>query len=95
MYLSAVKYLAPGSDAMELYQAKKFAEFDKHLAKLEEAKRKMEGSTMHLFLKCLLKGHNWELVGDFHVFDSYSQYPVRIERTYQCSCCLKIKKVDM
>lgn len=48
MYLNAVKYkdqgyLAPGSYAMELYQAKKFAELDKHLAELTKTFNKMEG----------------------------------------------------
>lgn len=48
MYLNAVKYkdqgyLAPGSHAMELYQAKKFKELDKHLAELEKAFNKLEG----------------------------------------------------
>ena len=47
MYRSAVKYkdgwLAPGSHALELYEAKKFAELDKHLAELDKAWRKLEG----------------------------------------------------
>lgn len=48
MYLNAVKYkdqgyLAPGSHAMELYQAKKFAQLDKHLAEIDKIWRKSEG----------------------------------------------------
>lgn len=43
----AVKYkdewLAPGSDAMELYQTRQFDKLDKHLAALDKAKRKLEG----------------------------------------------------
>lgn len=49
MYRNAVKYkehgwLAPGSHAMELYQAKKFEELDKHLKQLDIDKRKLEGT---------------------------------------------------
>lgn len=48
MYLNAVKYkdfgwLAPGSVAMSLYDAKKFEELDKHCKALAEAKDKLEG----------------------------------------------------
>lgn len=47
MYRSAVAYggtwLAPGSDALVLYQLKKFKELDKHLAELDKAWRKLEG----------------------------------------------------
>lgn len=47
MYHNAVNYkdqgyLAPGSQAMELYQAKKFAALDKHLAELTKTFNKME-----------------------------------------------------
>lgn len=50
MYRSAVKYkhhgyLAPGSYAMELYQSKKYAELDKHLAELDKQFKKLEGRT--------------------------------------------------
>lgn len=47
MYRDAVKYkdtwLAPGSEAMELFKAKKFAALDKHLKGLDEAYRKLTG----------------------------------------------------
>ena len=47
MYRNAVLYngvwLAPGSEAMELYQTKQWEKLDKHLAALDKAKRKMEG----------------------------------------------------
>lgn len=47
MYRNAVKYkdtwLAPGSEAMVLYQAKKWKELDKHLAALDKVWKKMEG----------------------------------------------------
>ena len=48
MYRNAVKYkdtwLAPGSEAMEMYQAKQFKKLDEHLAALDKAKRKLEGT---------------------------------------------------
>lgn len=37
-------YIAPGSHAMELYQAKKFAELEKHLAEVDKAFKKLEGT---------------------------------------------------
>jgi len=45
MYLNAVKYkdhgyIAPGSLAMELYQAKKWSELDKHMAELDKDYKK-------------------------------------------------------
>lgn len=48
MYLKAVKYknygwLAPGSDAMKLYEAMKFNVLDKHCKALDDAKAKLEG----------------------------------------------------
>lgn len=47
MYRDAVKYkdtwLAPGSEAMELFKAKKFELLDKHLKALDEAFRKLSG----------------------------------------------------
>ena len=50
MYLNAVKYkdqyLAPGSEAFELYHSKdkdRLKKLDEHLAKLDQAKRKLEG----------------------------------------------------
>lgn len=48
MYRNAVKYkdhgyLAPGSFAMELCQARKWKELDKHLAELDKTWRKLEG----------------------------------------------------
>lgn len=47
MYRNAAKYkdiwLAPGSYAMELYQAKKMQELDKHLAELDKQWKKLEG----------------------------------------------------
>lgn len=48
MYINAVKYkdygwLAPGSDAMELYKAGKFEVLEKHLKALSDAKDKLEG----------------------------------------------------
>lgn len=48
MYLNAVKYknhgyIAPGSLAMELYQAKKWSELDKHMAELDKAYKKAGG----------------------------------------------------
>lgn len=48
MYRNAVLYkgvwLAPGSEAKELYDSKEWAKLDKHLAALDKAKRKMEGT---------------------------------------------------
>ena len=47
MYRNAVKYadtwLAPGSQAMELYQKKEFIELNKHLDYLDREWRKLEG----------------------------------------------------
>lgn len=47
MYQNAVKYkdnwLAPGSHALELYQAKKWKELDEHLAKLHKEYLKLGG----------------------------------------------------
>lgn len=47
MYRNAVKYkgewLAPGSYALELLQAKKFKELDQHLAELDKQFKKLEG----------------------------------------------------
>lgn len=50
MYRNAIKYgvygwLAPGSDAYEMYQNKKWAELKAHLIKLDEAKHILEGAT--------------------------------------------------
>lgn len=50
MYHNAIKYgvygwLAPGSFAFELYQAKKFGELKIHLIKLDEDKHVLEGAT--------------------------------------------------
>lgn len=48
MYLKAILYkgvnLAPGSDALQMHQDKKFKELDKHLEQLDKAKRKLEGA---------------------------------------------------
>lgn len=47
MYRKAVLYkgvwLAPGSDALAMYQLGKFKDLDKHLAELDKAWRKLEG----------------------------------------------------
>lgn len=48
MYRDAVEYrpghyLAPGSEALELYKAKKFEELDKLLKQTDAAWRKLEG----------------------------------------------------
>ncbi|WVS24645.1 hypothetical protein PSPHG_CDS_0164 [Pseudomonas phage Psxphi15] len=47
MYRDAVKYkdswLAPGSEALELYKAKKWKELDALMAKTDAAWRKLEG----------------------------------------------------
>lgn len=47
MYREAVKYkdtwLAPGSEAMRLYQLKAFHALDKHLKELDAAYRKLSG----------------------------------------------------
>lgn len=47
MYRSAVKYkdvwLAPGSEAMSLYDAKKFDKLDKLLSDCDKAYRKLSG----------------------------------------------------
>jgi hypothetical protein len=48
MYLKAVKYkdfgyLAPGSVAMELYEAKKWKELDAHCKELDKQFKKLEG----------------------------------------------------
>ena len=50
MYSKAIKYgvygwLAPGSDAFEMYHAKKFTELKRHLEKLDEDKHVLEGAT--------------------------------------------------
>lgn len=37
------EYIAPGSHAMELYEAKKWQELDKHLAELNRVYKKMRG----------------------------------------------------
>lgn len=47
MYRDAVKYkefgwLAPGSDAMELYKSKKWKELDNHCRELERKSKELE-----------------------------------------------------
>lgn len=48
MYVNAIKYkdiwLAPGSDALALYQLKEYKKLDELLAACDKTKRKMEGA---------------------------------------------------
>lgn len=45
---------------------------------------------------CLFKGHNWVHLKDINVWESnYDKYPAYTKRVYQCTKCLKAKKVKL
>lgn len=45
-------------------------------------------------LACLFKGHRWVHLTDIDVYESsISSRPIHRKRVYQCTRCLKAKKV--
>lgn len=49
-----------------------------------------------IWLKCFLHGHLWVHQHDSSVFEhSGASRPLYVKRVYQCSRCLKAKKVKL
>lgn len=45
---------------------------------------------------CLFKGHIWEHLRDIQVWmNDYDRYPLYTKRVYQCTRCLKARKVKL